>query len=51
MYAHEMRRIDALPNGAPETALIALRPPVLMIGCLGRNGESFSVTHTGLVNY
>lgn len=43
-----MRQIDALPNGAAETALMAFVPPVVTRGCPGRKGVRCSATQMGL---
>jgi hypothetical protein len=43
-----MRRIDALPKGAAETASIAWPPVVGIAGWAGRNGARCSATQIGL---
>ena len=50
MYAHDIVRIDAEPYGAAATGLIACSPPVLTIGCPGRNGFKCSATPIGLAD-
>ncbi len=39
--------MEALPQGAAETAVIALEPPVLMIGCPGRKGAKWDLHEIG----
>ena len=51
MYAHEMRSIDALPQGAAETASMGRSPPTVMMGWDGRNGARCSATQIGLRKY
>jgi hypothetical protein len=48
MYAHEIKRIDALPQGAAETALMAWSPPTETTGCDGRKGARCLATQIGL---
>jgi hypothetical protein len=47
MYIQEMGRMDALPQGAPATAPMALLPPVLTTGCPGKKGARRSTTPIG----
>lgn len=48
MYAHEMVRMEAEPNGAAVIGGIACAPPVLTIGCPGKNGAKCDATPMGL---
>lgn len=47
-YAQEMTAMDALPNGAAETASIGVEPPVATRGWLGRKGARCLATQMGL---
>ena len=47
MYAHEINRMLALPQGAADTGPIARSPPTFTIGCPGRKGASFALTQIG----
>src|SRR5690606_20143857 len=47
MYAYDMARMLALPQGAADTALMAYSPPVFTTACPGRNGFSLSFTQIG----
>ena len=47
MYAQEMRRMLALPQGAAETGPMAFSPPVRTTGCPGRYGMRCLATQMG----
>ncbi len=47
MYPYDIRQANALPHGAAEMAEMALSPPVLMIGLVGRNGTNCFATQIG----